>query len=238
MSGERILIVDDEELVRRVLKDSLELDRAAYEVFTASSGIGLLSHARSLQPHVVLLDLMLGPGPNGLDVCRQLRGDERLATCGIIVVTGRLDAGDEHRALFAGADLCVRKDALKPHVLLTNVREMIRVVRGRVEPVRVLEGLVLSREERSAWHLEQRLEFTPLKFLIVWRLCECPGRVVGYRELLEHDPTTPIERSRHVAHAKMSTIRRRLGPLGCHIETVRGKGYRWRPAAHEPSVTG
>ena len=86
MSREKILIVEDEEDICEVLKYNLQ--KEGYRISVASSGEETLKTARYLQPHLILLDLML-PGIDGLEVCRLLKNDRQTQSIPVIILTAK-----------------------------------------------------------------------------------------------------------------------------------------------------
>lgn len=99
MEKKRILIIEDEESIQKVLKARLE--KADYEVFVASSGAEGLKAVEEKKPHVIILDVML-PDANGFDLCKQIKDMDDFFK--VIIYTGKLEAVDARRARQAGAD--------------------------------------------------------------------------------------------------------------------------------------
>src|SRR5918911_825815 len=101
----RLLLVEDESEVRELLARSFE--REGHEVITAADAYGALARARRETPDLILLDVGLGAGPDGYDVCRALRG--RRDVVPIIMLTARDSEEDAVEGLEAGADDYVTK---------------------------------------------------------------------------------------------------------------------------------
>lgn len=102
----RILIVEDNLLNMRLLKDLLEAHR--YETLTTGDGLQAISLAREQLPDLILMDLQL-PDVSGLEVTRRLKADERTNRIPVIAVTAFAMAGDEKKALDSGCDAYVTK---------------------------------------------------------------------------------------------------------------------------------
>jgi DNA-binding response OmpR family regulator len=122
MTKKRILIVDDEEDILDVLKFRLEAND--YEVLTASDGQEGLNKARSENPDLMILDLML-PKIDGYKVCRMLKFDEAYKSIPIIIVTARSQQKDEDMGKEMGADAYIAKP-FEPEILLDKIRELLR----------------------------------------------------------------------------------------------------------------
>ncbi|MFH1312062.1 MAG: response regulator [Candidatus Eisenbacteria bacterium] len=114
----RVLIVDDDKHVRRLVRTLLEGENI--ECHEAEDGIAGLTAARELHPDIMLLDVML-PGLDGYKVCRMLKFDENFADITIIMVTSRSRSKDKEIGLETGADLYIAKP-FKNEELLEAVR--------------------------------------------------------------------------------------------------------------------
>ena len=120
----RILVADDEEAVRNLLRDVLGVN-PRYEVLTARDGYETMLMARREHPDLVLLDIWM-PGATGLEVCRELKKDERTSDVKIIMVTALEQESDKAIAKAAGADGYVTK----PFRLAVLRDEIERVTAG------------------------------------------------------------------------------------------------------------
>lgn len=101
MAGAKILAVEDSRFLLKALVYVLE--KAGYEVHTASDGEEALRKAREERPALILLDAVI-PKKDGYEVCREIKGDPALGETRVIMVTGRDQEADRQRALEAGAD--------------------------------------------------------------------------------------------------------------------------------------
>ena len=117
----RILVVDDEPDMRKLLISTLVDD---YRVLQAGDGINGLAIARETRPDLILLDLML-PGMDGLDVCRELRKHEETKDCKVVLLTARVDEGSKIEALERGADDFLTKPFNTVEVK-TRLKNMLR----------------------------------------------------------------------------------------------------------------
>ena len=126
--AQRILVVDDDRKIVRLLRASLE--QAGYQVFVAYDGETALHMLRRERPDLVVLDLML-PDRDGWDVTRVMRGDPTLADTPIIMLTARVEHHDRIVGLELGADDYITKP-FSPRELVARVRAVLRRVRGGV----------------------------------------------------------------------------------------------------------
>ena len=112
MAFQTILVVDDEPHIVEIVRDYLK--QAGYRVLTAGDGQTALTLARHEHPDLIVLDLMLPGGLDGLDVCRRLRQDPSLAEVPIIMLTARVEETDKLIGLELGADDYVTKPFQPP----------------------------------------------------------------------------------------------------------------------------
>src|SRR4030042_1669333 len=122
MPGEKILVVDDEENIRELVRYNLA--REGYQVTTVGSGEEALKQAGAKLPNLIVLDLML-PGIDGFDVCRQLKSDPRTAHIPIVMLTVKGEESDIVVGLELGADDYITKP-FSPKVLLARIKAVLR----------------------------------------------------------------------------------------------------------------
>ena len=156
MSAGRILVVDDDPQIRRVLK--VTLTGQGFEVDDAKNGEEALERLRERRADLVLLDINM-PGMSGLDVCRAMRTTSEVA---IIMLTVRDEEADTVEALDAGADDYVTKP-FKPSELSARIRAALRRSPGGQGPAGRLElgGTTIDFDTREATSQGRRVRFTP-----------------------------------------------------------------------------
>jgi two-component system KDP operon response regulator KdpE len=154
VSGQRILVVDDEPQILRAL--STNLRGAGYEVDTAATGEEALAAAAMRPPDAVILDLVL-PDRSGTDVCRELRA---WSTAPVILLSAVGDEQDKVAALDAGADDYVTKP-FGIDELLARLRAALRRVDHSGDPLLEIGELRLDLDKRSASLAGRKLTLTP-----------------------------------------------------------------------------
>jgi DNA-binding response OmpR family regulator len=224
-----ILVVDDEEAVRRLVVYPFERD--GYRVLQAATGeeaLELIGHER---PDLILLDLML-PGVDGYEVCRRVRATSMVP---IIMLTARDDEIDKVLGLELGADDYVTKP-FSVAELRSRVRAVLR--RSELAPKNEDEGerlvsddVVLDLARRTCDVRGVRMELTYVEFEILAALMRSPGRVLSRRALLEAVWESADYREQRTIDVHVRHLREKLEvdpsePL--LIQTVRGVGYRFR----------
>jgi two-component system KDP operon response regulator KdpE len=180
MSTGRILIVDDEPQIRRVLKTALSTQ--GYEVRDAKSGEEALEALRAERCDLVLLDVNM-PGMGGLAACREIRRSSEVA---IIMLTVRDGEADKVAALDAGADDYVTKPFGTPE-LLARIRAALRrlPVSGASDETLQLEAVAVNLGTRRVWRDGKELRLTPKEFEILSYLVAHANTPIPHTKLLQ-----------------------------------------------------
>jgi len=227
MSKEKILVVDDEEDLLELL--TFNLVREGYSVLRASTGEKGLKSAGTELPDLILLDLML-PGIDGLEAAKRLKEERTTKNIPIIMLTAKGEEADIVTGLELGADDYVTKP-FSPRVLLARVRAVLRRKSsdppGEDEDIRVHE-LEIHRGRREVLVDEKPVSLTFTEFGILHFLARRPGWVFTRSQIVDAvrgDDYYVTDRSVDV---QIVGLRKKLGPAGRYIETVRGVGYRFR----------
>jgi two-component system cell cycle response regulator DivK len=121
MPGATVLVIDDHEDNRRILRDLLH--SAGYEVTEALTGEDGVAAAKARRPDLILMDIQL-PGIDGYEATRRIKADDSLRHIPLIVVTSYALSGDDAKALAAGADGYVAKP-FSPRAMLAKIREYL-----------------------------------------------------------------------------------------------------------------
>jgi DNA-binding response OmpR family regulator len=225
-----ILLVDDEESVRKVL--TFPLERDGFRVVQAGDGEEALQRFGESAPDLVVLDIML-PKLDGLEVCKRLRATSQVP---IIMLTARDDELDKVIGLELGADDYITKP-FSIREFRSRVRALLRRAKapahGAGEPEERIEadGLVIDVPRRTVEVRGQPVQLTYVEFELLRTLASHPGRVYSRRMLLEalwksadyRDPRTIDVHVRHLRE-KLETEPRTPE----YILTVRGVGYRFK----------
>jgi DNA-binding response OmpR family regulator len=226
----RILVVEDEGKIARLVRDYLE--HAGFEVVVAGDGEVALAEARRARPDLVVLDLGL-PGRDGLDVARSLR---RTSNVPIVMLTARGDETDRIVGLELGADDYVVKP-FSPKELVARVRAVLRRSEaassgGRSEVLRVADVEVdLPRMRVTVGG--RPVELTPTEFQLLAAMAREPGRVFTRGQLLDAVHGVAFESYERAVDAHVKNLRKKIEPTPGHpryLLTVHGVGYRFADA--------
>jgi two-component system phosphate regulon response regulator PhoB len=230
MGRERILVVEDEPDIARVL--DYNLTRDGYRVDLIAEGDEALDRIVADAPDLILLDLML-PGLDGLEICRRVKEDPVTRGIPVIIVTAKGEESDVVLGLGLGADDYIAKP-FSPRELLARVKAVLRRGKSRGEesrPERVVRsGIVVDSVRHEVLVDGRTVDFTATQFRLLHVLASNEGRAFTRDQLLsrvigEHATVTDRNIDVHVR-----TIRKKLGDHRDLIETVRGVGYRFRDA--------
>jgi len=233
MTGARILVVDDEVQIRRLLQTGL--GGYGYQVETAADGVEAVEKSVSWRPDVIVLDLGL-PRLSGLDVCRSVRS---WSSVPIIVLSVRETERDKITALDLGADDYLTKP-FSLGELLARIRVALRHAAGvaggtgAAEPVLVFGELRIDLVRRQVYLGDQEVHLTPTEYDLLKLLATHAGRVLTHTQILREVWGTAYERDTQTLRVFIGQLRRKLNddPTNPHfILTEPGVGYRFRESS-------
>jgi two-component system KDP operon response regulator KdpE len=225
-NGARILVVDDEIEIIRVLQRSFVAH--GYEVFVASDGETALEKITRCRPDLVLLDLGL-PGISGLEVCRRVRAQSALP---IIVLSVKDRERDKVQALDLGADDYVSKP-FGINEVLARIRVALRhsaQVQTGTEPTYVCGQLSVDFSRRQVLLSGQEVKLTPTEYDLLKALVTNRGKIMTRQMLLSQVWGTGYGADTHYLHVYIGQLRRKIEADPAHphfIQTVSGVGYRF-----------
>jgi DNA-binding response OmpR family regulator len=226
----RVLVVDDEQSLAKVVASYLERD--GHEVTCVFDGLAAVQAARTQPPDVVVLDLGL-PALDGIEVCRQLR---TFTDCYIVMLTARADEVDRLVGLGVGADDYLTKP-FSPRELVARVRAMLRRPRAGAantntapeDPPRVFGPLQVDVSAREVTIDGTPVEVTRTEFDLLAALSARPRMAFSRRQLVDAVWGETWVGDEHLVDVHVGHLRRKLGddPTAPRfIRTVRGVGYR------------
>jgi DNA-binding response OmpR family regulator len=222
-----ILVVDDESSLRDTLTHSFS--REGHTVSAVADGAAAIERASNDTFDVVLLDVALGPGPNGYDVCRTLRAQRNMVP--IIMLTALDSEADAVQGLEAGADDYVTKP-----FGLAELRSRIRAVLRRSGPRQpgseqlVIGGVTLDRVQREVIVRGETVRLTFSEFELLGCLMSDPGHLFNRQELLRTIWGDSAFRDPRAIDVHIRHLREKIEVTPDHprlIVTVRGAGYRF-----------
>jgi two-component system, OmpR family, alkaline phosphatase synthesis response regulator PhoP len=227
MAKESILVVEDEDDIRELLRYNLA--KEGYRVTGAASGEEALEAIRVSRPDLILLDLML-PGLDGLEVCRSLKQDPHTRNLPIVMLTAKGEEADIVAGLELGADDYIAKP-FSVRVLLARLRAVLR--RRRAAPLPETAPMTIHALEIHPGRHEvlvqgHPVDLTATEFRLLTLLARRPGWVFTRSQIVNeiHGDDYPV--TDRAVDVQMVSLRKKLGPAGKYLETVRGIGYRFK----------
>ncbi len=218
----KILIADDEELIRNLVSDYLA--HSGYESLTAEDGEEALSvFAENPDIKLVILDIMM-PKKDGWEVCREIRKNSNVP---IIMLTARNQEFDELTGFEAGADDYVVKPC-SPAVLMKRVEVLLKRQSGsRSLSVYTLDGLKLDLDAHEVWINDESIPLTLKEYSILSKLISEVGRVYSREQLLDEIWGFDFDGDARTVDSHVARLRTKLGKWGQnHIKTIYGTGYK------------
>ena len=231
MAKEHILVIEDEEDILALVHYNLA--REGFRVSTATSGEEGLKAAQAQPPELILLDLML-PGIDGLEVCRALKRGAETAAVPIVMMTAKGEEADVVAGLELGADDYVTKP-FSSRILIARLRAVLR--RHAAEPgekegeeVIVFRDLTIHPGRNEVLVQGTPVELTFTEFRVLHFLASRPGWVFTRYQIVNAVRGDDYAVTDRAVDVQIVGLRKKLGPCGKFIETVRGVGYRFKDA--------
>jgi DNA-binding response OmpR family regulator len=226
MSEHTILVVDDEEAIAEAVKARLLSE--GFDVLVAGDGPAAIELAREHHPDLVVLDLML-PGMDGLEVCKELQGDEWVP---VLMLTAKTEEADKVAGFAVGAD-----DYLTKPFSLRELAVRVKAIIRRVDRIRTIPSngpvasgaLEVDPAKRRVAVDGDEVPLTPLEFEILLTLVRDPGVVFSRELLMDRVWGYRDYGGGRVVDSHVARIRRKLGEDGDgeprFVKTVHGVGY-------------
>jgi two-component system alkaline phosphatase synthesis response regulator PhoP len=226
MTRGTILVVDDEEDIQELVR--LSLQREGYEVLAIGTGDQVLAVARSRQPALIVLDLLL-PGLQGLDVCRILKADPKTQAIPIVILSAKSEASDIVTGLELGAEDYITKP-FDSKVLVARVRRALRKAteQGLDRNVIRLHNLTIDPSRCEALLNDRPLALTWSEFNILYLLARRPGMVFSRYQIVDSLHGGNYVVTDRAIDVQITYLRKKLGSYRDYIQTVRGVGYRFQ----------
>lgn len=224
MDKKKILVVDDEPDVTALV--AYHLRAKGFLVETLNDATASIAKARAFLPDLVILDIMM-PHLSGLQVCRILRSEPRLARVPVVFLTAKAEPADRIEGLETGADDYIPKP-FSPKELVLRVEAIMRRLEapppnhGRLE----IGAIALDGETHRVTVAGEPVDLTATEFKLLRLLMERQGRVQTREHLLINVWNYSTEIETRTVDTHVRRLREKLGPEANWIETIRGVGYR------------
>ena len=225
MNSTKILIVDDEPDILEFLK--YNLDKEGYQVRTANDGTEGIEIAEEFLPDLIILDIMM-PKMDGVEVCRNLRGNAAFDKTLIAFLTAREEDYSQIAALDVGGDDYITKP-IKPRVFLSRIKALLRRSERQQreddsDVIRVAD-LLIDRERVLVRKGEQTIELAKKEFELLYLLVSKPGKVFTREEIFNKVWGTDVIVGNRTIDVHIRKLREKIGEK--YIKTIKGIGYKF-----------
>ena len=217
---EKILIADDEQLMRQLVIDFLKPE--GYEILEASDGKESLEIYDKEHPDLILLDVMM-PGYDGWTVCREIR---RESTVPIMMLTAKGEEIDQLFAYDLGADEYITKP-FSPKILVAKIKALLRRSQNEQETHEADDGVAIDRDARQVVLDGKNVDLSPTEYKLLNYLMSNTGKALSRRQILNQVWNYDYYGNLRTVDTHINRLRIKLGDKGRYIRTVRGYGYRY-----------
>jgi two-component system, OmpR family, alkaline phosphatase synthesis response regulator PhoP len=219
--GRKVLIADDEPDIIEILKYNLE--KEGYSVITAKDGDEALDKAKSTQPELIVLDMMM-PKKNGMEVCELLRAQALYKDTLIMFLTALSDEATQLKGFSTGADDYVTKP-VSPNVFVSKVNALFRRIKKPEHNIITVDNLIIDPEKFMVEYDGKDIVLAKKEFELLYLLATKPGRVFLRNEILSQVWGNDVIVGDRTIDVHIRKIRQKLG-VDC-ITTVKGVGYKF-----------
>lgn len=226
MNDKSVLIVDDEQAIRDMLRVALEM--AEFNVLEAADAQSAHSLVIDLKPDLILLDWMM-PGTSGLELARRLRKDEVTKNVPIIMLTAKGEEDNKVQGLDTGADDFVTKP-FAPRELISRIKAVIRRTSGQQEKEVMSAGkIVLDPNSHRVTISDIEISMGPTEYRLLQFFMSHQERVYTRSQLLDHVWGGNVYVEERTVDVHIRRLRKALSleEQDRFIQTVRGAGYRF-----------
>ena len=227
MPKERILVVDDEKDILELVR--FNLSKEGYQAICAETGERAVGIARTEMPDLIVLDLML-PGMDGLEVTKFLKNNPETQHIPIVMLTAKGEESDVVTGLELGADDYVTKP-FSPKILLARVKAVLRrkvADASDGSEVVSIHNLIIHPGRREVRVDGKPVDLTFTEFGVMSYLIRRPGWVFTRSQIVDAVRGSDYFVTDRSVDVQIVGLRKKLGPAGQYIETVRGVGYRFK----------
>ena len=219
----KILLVDDEPDILEIIGVNLESE--GYQVFKAKDGYEAVKKAEKIQPHLIIMDVMM-PNMDGIEACERIRKNENLQQTVIMFLSARGEDFSYVAAFDAGADDYVTKP-IKPKVLVSKVKGLLRRFKKSDSQDLIIQigDLIINKEEYKV--TKGQFEFTlPRKeFELLFLLASKPEKVIKRDKIMEKVWGSDVVVGDRTIDVHIRKLREKVGDQ--YFKTVKGVGYKF-----------
>lgn len=218
---EKILLVDDENDILEFV--SYNLSKEGFQVLTCNNGKEAIQLAKKENPDLIILDVMM-PEMDGIETCHELRSIDKLKDTLIIFLSARGEDYSQVAGFDAGADDYISKP-IKPRLLVSRVKAVLRRKGGKVEAEETVSGIRINREKYLIYKEEEEFSLPKKEFELLALLFSKPGKVFTREVILESVWGGEVVVGDRTIDVHVRKLREKLGDD--LIKTIKGVGYKF-----------
>tara|TARA_B100000427_G_scaffold306012_1_gene292421 strand:- start:5806 stop:6483 length:678 start_codon:yes stop_codon:yes gene_type:complete len=217
----KILLVDDEPDILEIISYSLK--NAGYNIYTATNGVEAVEQASKIEPHLIILDVMM-PEMDGIEACEVIRKTEKIKNTLITFLSARGEDYSQIAGFNAGADDYLTKP-IKPKILLSKVKSLLRRISIDQDEIIELEGLIIDRSSYKISLSGNELNLPRKEFELLYLLASRPGKVFKREHILESVWGKDVVVGDRTIDVHIRKLREKIG--NTFFKTVKGVGYKF-----------
>ncbi len=217
----KILLVDDEPDILEIV--GYNLSNEGYQIITAENGIEAVKKAKKEKPQVIILDVMM-PEMDGIETCEVIRKNPDLKDTVITFLTARGEDYSQVAGFDAGADDYITKP-IKPKVLVSKVKALLRRFKEEVKDTVKIGNLVINRDEYKISLKGKEIILPRKEFELLSLLASKPGKVFKRDEILDKVWGNEVVVGGRTIDVHIRKLREKIGDKS--FKTVKGVGYKF-----------
>ena len=216
----KLLLVDDEPDILEIL--SYPLKNEGFQVHTANNGLEAIKLAKDIQPHLIVLDVMM-PEMDGIEACEIIRKDPKISNTLITFLSARGEDYSKIAGFNAGADDYITKP-IKPKVLVSKVKSLLRRISSKKSELVETKNLIIDRSTYMVKVNNKEIYLPRKEFELLFLLASEPGKVYKRNIILESVWGKDVIVGDRTIDVHMRKLREKIG--NHYFKTVKGVGYK------------
>ena len=220
----KILLVDDEPDILEIV--GYHLKKEGYQIFKASKGSEAVTNAKVIQPHLILLDIMM-PEMDGIEACEKIRALDGLENVVIALFTARGEDYSQVAGFEAGADDYITKP-VKPKVLVSKVKGLLRRLKSQeieAENILSFDGLKINKDQYFVELGDEEINLPRKEFELLSLLAGKPNKVFNREFILKTVWGQDVIVGGRTIDVHIRKLREKIGDS--YIKTIKGVGYKF-----------
>jgi len=217
----KILLVDDEPDILEIV--GYHLKKEGYQVFKAVNGKEAVSKAKTVEPHLILLDIMM-PEMDGIEACEKIREIRGLENVLITFFTARGEDYSQVAGFEAGADDYITK-SVKPKVLISKIKGLLRRLKKKEETILIFDGITINKDQYFVKVNQTKITLPKKEFELLCLLASVPNKVFNRDIILKTVWGQDVIVGGRTIDVHIRKLREKIGDN--YIKTIKGVGYKF-----------